>query len=99
VTPASGLADQNQINEAEIADNEKNKDVKPSNHDIEFDKMRASMWHTRLFVNRPCTIIGVYSLILVVFVVITITGKFYEMNDQADREYLVWDNERTIKQD
>jgi len=68
-------------------------------YDLELERMKRKMWHTALFVNRPCTVIGIYAIIFVIFLGITGAGKLYEMDDQSDREFMVWDDIRTLRID
>jgi len=70
-----------------------------SNHSIELERMKKEMWHTGLFVRRPCTVIGSFCLLFAIFLVATVAGKLFEMNEMADREYMVWDDIRTIELD
>jgi len=57
------------------------------------------LWHTGLFVRRPCTVIGVFGLVFLAFLGAAMAGKIYELSPAHDREYLVWDDIRTVQLD
>lgn len=54
---------------------------------------------TNHFVDRPCTIIAIGIFILIILTIIAMACKFFDMDPPGDREYLVWDDPRTISWD
>ena len=54
---------------------------------------------TDAFVEKPCTIIIIGILTLIILTIIAVACKFFEMDTPTDREYLVWSDPRTMSWD
>lgn len=54
---------------------------------------------TNAFVEKPCVVIFIGVLILVLLTIIAVACKFFEMDTPGDREYLVWSDPRTLSWD
>lgn len=63
--------------------------------DEELKKNSKSNWLTRAFVDRPFIVIAVCSVVFIICTIATVAGKLMEMSENGDRDYLLWDNERT----
>eukprot|EP00357_Protocruzia_adherens_P000973 CAMPEP_0115006634 /NCGR_PEP_ID=MMETSP0216-20121206/20623_1 /TAXON_ID=223996 /ORGANISM="Protocruzia adherens, Strain Boccale" /LENGTH=954 /DNA_ID=CAMNT_0002373267 /DNA_START=205 /DNA_END=3072 /DNA_ORIENTATION=- len=59
----------------------------------EAKKMRISNFLT----NHACACIGIMAVFL--FIMLTLTAMVFEVNEYNDREYFVWDDKRTIRND
>ena len=56
-------------------------------------------WLTNQFVDRPCTIILLCMLLLLIVTVVSYSLGYFEMDPQSNREFLLWDDPRTIAMD
>jgi hypothetical protein len=54
---------------------------------------------TNAFVDKPCTIIFLGYFILIILTIIAMMCKLFDMDPVTDREYLVWDDPRTVSWD
>jgi hypothetical protein len=54
---------------------------------------------TNAFVDRPCTIILGGIFLLIILTALAVQLKYFEMEVPTDREYLVWNDPRTMAWD
>lgn len=57
------------------------------------------MMLTNYFVDRPCTIILGCMFVLIMISLISFLLGYFEMDNPSDREFLIWDDKRTISWD
>ena len=54
---------------------------------------------TNLMVDKPCTVMIVTFIILFIFSGIAQAAGFFELKEQNNRDFLIWDDTRTIAWD
>ena len=57
------------------------------------------MWLTDQFIEYPCIFIGLGLFILFIITLIAMTNNYFELNDTTNRDFLIWDDEKTFAWD
>jgi hypothetical protein len=57
------------------------------------------LWIANQFVIRPCTVLSIGFVSLLVIAFITNELGYFEMNEQGNRDFLIWDNDIVIDWD
>ena len=54
---------------------------------------------TTLYVERPCTVLSIGFVLLILVSAVSAALGYFDLNPQHNREFLVWDHEATVAWD